>query len=167
MIICQSFFIVWGSIIGIGYLYCYYRIITYNYSNQAILRFILNKDRNPTRVKAAKNELINMEYYKNQGLADNQSVPMVTPSIRKVVKVTIMTACLGFISVGLNCYSLFGIFSIFNGNYIPDPWPWLIYQSLFRTTELLMASTMAFTVTRPVKLKVSVPQPNKTNFAWK
>ena len=117
-------------------------------------------------MNTAQNQFQEVEYYGNRGSSD-QSVPLVTPTIRKVLRVTIITALLGFFSAGLNCYSLFGIYNFHNGNNIVNPWPWLIYQTLFRITELLMATTMAYTVTRPVKLKVSAPQPNKTNFAWK
>ncbi|RDD44240.1 hypothetical protein TrispH2_004632 [Trichoplax sp. H2] len=169
LILCQSFFIIWGTTIGICYLYCSYRILNYNFSNQVILKSINNVNKRHVQAKLKQNYTDQEEDFmsqKGKRWSSDQHISYITPTIQKVIKVTIISACLGFVSTALNCFSLFGIYGVLQDKNTVDPWLWLIYQSLFRIIELCMGATMAFTVTRTVKTKQLLPQAAKTNVAW-
>ena len=73
-------------------------------------------------------------------------------NVAKLVKITYITVLLGFFSVGLQLYSIFFMHNMYSNekSIIPKPWPWLIFQYLFRCVDLGLGCTLAYVNPRQV-----------------
>lgn len=76
-------------------------------------------------------------------------------NVTKLVKITYITVLLGFVGVGLQLYSIFFMHNMYSSEktIIPKPWPWLIFQSLFRCVDLGLGCTMAYVNPRQVSYR--------------
>ena len=127
LIICQSFFILWGLILSASFIYSGLKVI-----NQA----------------AKVQKQIESIELGNSTIRRTSKRPRKTS---KVAKVTLVTSVLGFVCCGLQIYSMFGIYGLYSKVVNPSPWPWLVFQTCFRLVEFCMACTLAYSVTQPVK----------------
>ena len=118
LIVCQSFFIIWGLLLSGSFIYSGHKVIN--------------------RVGNVREELNSIE--RNQRLRNKMAKTTTT----KVAKITIGTSFLGLAVCGLNCYSLVGVYGLYSKVVHPSPWPWLAFQSSFRLVELTMAGTIAY-----------------------
>ena len=73
-------------------------------------------------------------------------------NVAKLVKITYISVLLGFFSVGLQLYSIFFMHNMYSNekSIIPKPWPWLIFQYLFRCVDLGLGCTLAYVNPRQV-----------------
>lgn len=158
LIVCQSFFIIWGAIICFSYLFCGYRILTFTKCNQKVLASesaTSNRSGGATSISKVSNaiEVKNSRFgiLHNKRSSANPKPNKICTSVRRITRITMYSAILGISCVILNTYSLFGIYGVLAPPHFPRPWPWLMYQSLFRLTEFGMAIIMAYTTNRPSK----------------
>ena len=122
LIICQSFFIVWGVMNAVAFMYSGSRVIIRDKENMRQLK------QSPFQGKLSRQR-------------KNWST--------KVGKVTIATSVLALTCTAVQTYSLFGVYGIYSKEVNPQPWPWLGFQTSFRLVELGMACTIAYTVLQP------------------
>lgn len=157
VIVCQSFFIIWGCIVCIAYFVCGYRILAYTNQNSKVLVSLsaansssnIHENENKIRKKSFSDKI-------SETIITSTSFPKTIPkTVHKTLKITFFTALLGLVCIALNCYSLFGIYGVLAPSHFPDPWPWLIYQSVFRFFELAMAGVMAYTTNGSKKKRSS------------
>ncbi|XP_068680609.1 proline-rich transmembrane protein 4-like [Montipora capricornis] len=124
LIVCQSFFILWGLLLSGSFIYSGCKVIKYVASvQQQLSTFEKNENlRNKSREKSR---------------------------ISKVAKVTIGTSLLGIAVCVLQCYSMIELYALYRDTTHPHPWPWLAFQSSFRLVEFAMACTIAYSVMQP------------------
>lgn len=122
LIVCQSFFILWGFLLSASFIY-------------SGLKVILSSEK-------VQKQLDTIETGTAQGTSGNRRH---TRPI-KVAKITFATAILGFVCCGLQLYSLFGVYSLYSKAVDPSPWPWWAFQTSFRLVEFCMACTIAYSV---------------------
>ena len=123
LIVCQSFFILWGLLLSGSFIYSGCKVIN--------------------RVENVHDQLNSIE--RNERLRNKQQKRSTT----KVAKITLVTSFLGIAVCGLQFYSMIGVYSMYSGIVHPSPWPWLAFQSSFRLVELAMAGTIAYSVMQP------------------
>ena len=123
LIVCQSFFIIWGLLLSGSFIYSGCQVIN--------------------RVESVHQQLSAME--RNDRLSNKTRKTSTT----KVAKITLGTSFLGLAVCGLQFYSLIGVYSMYSKVVHPSPWPWLAFQSSFRLAELAMAGTIAYSLMQP------------------
>ena len=121
LIVCQSFFILWGLLLSGSFIYSGCKVINH-----------VNK------VHEQLNAIEKNERPRN--------TPKQKPCTSKVAKITLATSFLGIAVCGLHFYSMIGMYGMYSKVVHPSPWPWLAFQSSFRLVELTMASTIAYSV---------------------
>lgn len=119
LIVCQSFFIVWGFLNSIAFLYSGGRFLHGAQQTRKILR-----------------EMANDQVTRSCNMS-------------KVAKITLVTTVFGFLISGVQVYSMVGVYGMYSEIVNPAPWPWYIYQTGFRLVELIMGCCLAYTVTQP------------------
>lgn len=124
LIVCQSFFILWGLLLSGSFIYSGCKVIK-------------QVDKVHEQLKAIE---------KNERL---RSKPKKKSSTTKVAKVTLASSFLGFAVCGLQFYSMIGVYGMYSKEVHPSPWPWLAFQSSFRLVELAMACTIVYSVMQP------------------
>ena len=122
LIVCQSFFIVWGALNAAAFMYSGSKIILRDRENQKQLDATAS---GKTSSRGGK----------------------IWSS--KVGKVTIANSVLAVACIVLQTYSLFGVYGIYFRVVRPQPWPWWYFQTCFRFVELGMAYLIAYTVLQP------------------
>ncbi|KAL9976226.1 hypothetical protein ACROYT_G013498 [Oculina patagonica] len=125
LIVCQSFFILWGLILSGSFIYSGCKVIN--------------------RVENVHEQLNAIE--KNERLRNRSKKPK--SSTTKVAKITLVTSFLGIVVCGLQVYSMVGVYGLYSRVVHPSPWPWWAFQSSFRLVELVMACTIAYSVMQP------------------
>ncbi|RDD44238.1 hypothetical protein TrispH2_004634 [Trichoplax sp. H2] len=151
LIVCQSFFIIWGAVICVSYLICGYRILSFTKCSHKVLA-VQSATVSTSTSSTTAGIMPNSSYVrlrKKSSIAPKSTA--VCTSVKKITRITIYSAILGMCCVIMNIYSLFGIYGVLAPPHFPAPWPWLMYQSLFRIVELGMAVVMAYTTNRPSK----------------
>ena len=134
LIVCQSFFILWGLILSGSFIYSGCKVVRSVENIQQQLNAIEENERQ--RNKSAKQK----------------------SRTTKVAKITLATSFLGFAVCGLQFYSMIGVYSMYSDIVQPSPWPWLAFQTCFRLVELAMAYTIAYSVMQPSEgAKISKP----------
>ncbi|XP_020613512.1 proline-rich transmembrane protein 4-like [Orbicella faveolata] len=132
LIVCQSFFILWGFLLSVSFTYSGLKVILSSEKVQRQLEMIeTGAARQTASEKRRKTKTI------------------------KVAKVTFATSILGFACCGLQLYSLFGVYSLYSKAVDPSPWPWWIFQTCFRLVEFCMACTIAYSVMQRSKPAVT------------
>jgi len=132
LIVCQSFFILWGLLLSVSFIYSGLKVIHSSEKVQKQLEMIENGVAQQTASeKRRKSKTI------------------------KVAKVTFATSILGFACCGLQLYSLFGVYSLYSKAVQPSPWPWWVFQTCFRLVEFCMACTIAYSVMQRSKPAVT------------
>ena len=67
--------------------------------------------------------------------------------VSKLVKITYITVIVGFTSCAMQLYSLIVVYNFYSAGdrgVVPEPWPWLVFQSLSRIVEIVAGCTMAY-----------------------
>ena len=126
LIVCQSFFILWGFLLSVSFIYSGLKVIH--------------------RADRAQKQLETIELGE---AATKTSRTRRKTRTSKVAKVTFATSILEFLCCGLQIYSLFGVYGLYSKAVNPPPWPWWVLQTGFRLVEFCMACTIAYTVTQP------------------
>ncbi|XP_078365719.1 proline-rich transmembrane protein 4-like [Oculina patagonica] len=134
LIVCQSFFILWGFLLSISFIYSGLKVILSSENVQKQLETI------------------------ESGTVQRASGNRRHTRTIKVAKVTLATTILGFVCCGLQLYSLFGVYSLYSKAVEPSPWPWWAFQSSFRLVEFCMACTIAYSI-----MQRSEPVANNNN----
>ena len=134
-LVCQGFFIIFCFLLSTSFVYSGYKVIKYAQKNIVRMQSI------GVRVSSKRG----MRNGKDNSGKDFR------PNITKLVKITYVTAALGISGVTLQLYAIFHVYNLYIGEYPqPEPWPWLVFQSLFRIVELLASCTMAYVGRRQV-----------------
>lgn len=125
-IVCETFFILLSLVLSTSFIY----------SGRIIL-------------KSVKESRFSVRRFMDQKTAHAHSS---NPNVTKLVKITYITVFLGFASVGLQLYSIFVVHGMYSKDHsvTPEPWPWLIFESLCRLVELGLGCTMAYVNPRQV-----------------
>ena len=125
LIVCQSFFILWGFLLSVSFIY----------SGLKVTR----------RADRVQKQLETIEFGEVAAKASGKRrKPFARTS--KVAKITFATSILGFICCGLQIYSMFGVYGLYSKAVNPPPWPWWVFQTCFRLVEFCMACTIAYSV---------------------
>jgi hypothetical protein len=142
-LVCQIFFIVFSVVLSTSFIYTGRKIIKHvNLSALHISRMGSRSVRTRKR--------------------DSTKAPKpYTPNVSKLVKITYFTAGLGLVSCTLQLYSIFFVYDMYSSQRRkdPEPWPWLIFQTLYRIVELLAGITMAYVSPRQVREQNRVLMP--------
>ena len=119
-IICETFFIILSFILSVSFIY----------SGRIILKSVQESRSSVRRF--------------SQGNLNNRHSPPT--NVAKLVKITYITVFLGFVSVVLKLYAMLVVHNMYSndGAMIPKPWPWLIFESLYRLVEFGLGCTMAY-----------------------
>ena len=125
LIVCQSFFILWGLLLSASFVYSGCKVINYVESVQQQLNNIEKTGHTPRKTSKEKSRT------------------------NKVAKVTLGTSVLGLAVCVLQCYSMIKVYAFYSETIHPLPWPWLAFQSSFRLVEFTMACTIAYSVMQP------------------
>lgn len=124
LIVCQSFFIGWGFLNSIAFLYSGTRVIR--------------------KVRDTKRQL--------QAIQTNTGQPNSSKdkgNTSKVAKITMITSALGFVCCALQLYSIIGVYGSYSKVVNPQPWPWWAFQTSFRLVELAMGWAIVYGVLQP------------------
>lgn len=137
-LVCQVFFI----------LFCFLLSTSFIYSGRKV---ILYARQNSSRIQRFGGRL-STKGIMNSG-TDNPGKEF-RPNMTKLVKITYFTACLGLAGVTLQIYAIFEVYNMYIARTTrPQPWAWLVFQSLFRFVEVLAGCTMAYVGRRQVRNK--------------
>ena len=128
LILCQSFFILWGFLLSASFIYSGLKIIRHT---RKVKKEFETIELGEAAVKATSGK------------------PRHATNTSKVAKVTFATSVLGFVCCGLQIYSMFGVYSLYSKTVNPSPWPWWAFQTCFRLVEFCMACTIAYSVAQP------------------
>lgn len=135
-IICQSFYMVFNFVLSVSFIYSGTKIVTY-------------VQRNHTHISRVGQASVCAR--DPSGKANPRPY---RPNVSKLVKITYITVFLGFASCALQLYSIIGVHNMYQDEVqIPDPWPWLVFQSLYRAVELVAGCTLAYVGPRQVSGK--------------
>lgn len=127
LIVCQSFFILWSLVLSASFIYSGLKVILKAHRVQKQLETIELGGENAAKMtRKTRNTRTS-----------------------KVAKVTFATSILGFVCCGLQIYSMFGVYALYNKVVNPSPWPWWAFQTCFRLVEFSMACTIAYSVAQP------------------
>ena len=124
LIVCQSFFILWGLLLSGSFIYSGWKVISY--------------------VERVQQQLRSIE--KNGNVRNS---PKQKSRTTKVARVTLVTSLLGAVVCFMQCYSMISLYALYSNITNPEPWSWLAFQSCFRLVELAMACTIAYSVMQP------------------
>lgn len=139
-IVCQSFFVVFSFVLSVSFIYSGTKIVTYVTRNHSHV----------TRLGQASLRA------RDDGTGEPGANRLYRPNVAKLVKITYFTVLLGFVSCALQLYSIIGVHKMYKGEEMepPKPWPWLIFQSLYRAVELLVGCTLAYVGPRQVSRNI-------------
>ena len=124
MIVCQSYFILWGFLLSAGFIYSGLKVI---YRARRVQRQI------------GTIELADAAWAKANGARRKERA-------FKVAKVTFATNILGFVCCAQQIYSMFGVYGLYSKAVNPSLWPWWVFQTCFRLVEFCMACTIAYSL---------------------
>ena len=124
--ICQGYFIIFSGCL----------VAAFVYSGVKIYR--TNRD--------TKTQVYKMSV-RHPGDTTKQKLTSGGGNVKKVLRLTIATAVLGAIFLALQIYALAVVYveAAANVKY-PKPWPWLIYQFIYRFVELSLASCVLYNI---------------------
>ncbi|XP_033102689.1 proline-rich transmembrane protein 4-like [Anneissia japonica] len=130
--VCQSAFILWGSFLFFSYLLIFRRL-------------------HRSAVRVSK-EINHLSLISNAMSTPANELELKKPKVRwgSAVRVTLITALLGLGLCGLQLYGMLVVYAP-NAEEEPQPWPWWIYQTIFRACEIGMCITMCFVATQPLR----------------
>ena len=136
-IICQSFYIVFNFILSVSFIYSGTRIVNYVQRNHTR---VTRLGETSMRARDVNGKVIARPY---------------RPNVSKLVKITYITVFLGFAGCALQLYSIFGVYNMFLDAEVrpPEPWPWLVFQTLYRTVEFAAGCTLIYVGPRQVGRK--------------
>lgn len=126
LIVCQSFFIVWGFLNSISFMYSGSKVVS--------------------QARKIQRQLLAIQQGENRKEAVRPNNTHVCSRTSKVAKITLATSALGMACCSLQVYSLFGVYGMYSKVVNPKPWPWLAFQTSFRLVELAMGCTIAYSV---------------------
>lgn len=122
--ICQGYFIAFSGCL----------VAAFVYSGVKIYR--TNRD--------TKSQVYKMSV-RHPGDTTTQKLTSGGSNVKKVLRLTIATAVLGAVFLVLQIYALAVVYMVADGKY-PKPWPWLIYQYVYRFVELSLASCVLYNI---------------------
>lgn len=129
LVVCDSFFIVWGLVNSLAFIYSGMKVVLLERNNKKQLKSIQNRTGAQSR---------------DSSLSRNSN-------FAKVAKITLVTSILGLGCCCMKLYSMFCIYKLYAEHVTPEPWSWFIFQTGFRVIELAMACTLLYCVFQPAK----------------
>lgn len=136
-IICQSFYIVLNLVLSVSFMYSGTKIVNYVQTNH-------------THVSR-----LGQTSKRGRDTNGKTSIRPYRPNVSKLVKITYITVFLGIASCALQLYSIIGVYNMYldEGVKTPEPWPWLVFQSVYRAIEFTAVCTLAYVAPRQVSRK--------------
>ena len=133
MLVCQIILTLWGLFLSVAY-FCVFKRL----------------------VRSAKRR------QKEIQTSSPSNFPQGKPKLTTVLalKVTLVTSVFGGIIVVLQIYSMTGVYGVLSEK-TPQAWPWWAYQVIFRAVEVMMASTMVYVASQPIRYTKAIN--NSTN----
>lgn len=132
LFVCQLIFVVWGLFLFFGYAYIFRRL--YN-----------------AAVKRQKNFV---QYSNGKATRNGPKPSRQKLTLTLAVKVTFVAAIFGLVTIGLEIYGMVQVYGVFSTER-PQPWPWWLYHTALRVTELVMCTTMAYIASQPFRYNQS------------
>ncbi|XP_061178726.1 uncharacterized protein LOC133187389 [Saccostrea echinata] len=142
LLICQSFYILWGIILFLGYIFIFRRL-----RESAIKRRKTLKKHSisyPSDV-SRKSVVSSMGSLPRPKKSKNKS------TLNSAITVTLVAAACGFFCIVLELFGMFYVFRMFTDSYVPEPWPWYVHQFLLRVFEIIMCAIMIYVGSQPMK----------------
>ncbi|XP_063443389.1 uncharacterized protein LOC134723767 [Mytilus trossulus] len=153
MLICQLFYIVWGTILFAGFLYIFTKLRTaaIRRSKISIHRGHTDRFTYQTRRTAIRRNVISVSSdYTSRKIKRGKKAKY---NLNTSVKITLIAAILGLVCVLLEIYGIFGVYKIQVDNHLPEPWPYFSYQFLLRLVEFCMCFLMVYVTTQSVNFQ--------------
>ncbi|XP_062589203.1 proline-rich transmembrane protein 4-like [Saccostrea cucullata] len=142
LLICQSFYILWGIILFLGYIFIFRRL-----RESAIKRRKTLKKHSisyPSDI-SRKSVVSSMGSLPRPKKSRNKS------TLNSAITVTLVAAACGLFCIILEFFGIFYVFRMFTDGYVPEPWPWYVHQFLLRVFELIMCAIMVYVGSQPIK----------------
>ncbi|XP_064606717.1 uncharacterized protein LOC135471417 [Liolophura sinensis] len=153
LFLCELISVLWGLFLVIGYCYIFRRLYAAALKRQRVMERLSN-------VRSSRSPGVNGT---SQNISDRKpsrtdSSVTVKPSqkytLSLAVKVTLGTAILGLVYIGLEMFGMFGVFGVFSQK-VPEPWPWWGFEFGLRLVELFMCVTMSYIGTQPFRPRIA------------
>ena len=150
LLICRSFFVVWGILLFGGFIVAAVRIqrqVKKTLKNLIQIEMAESStENNNSSTENNATHIIN-----NIGIpAGSNTNKLQQARTRKVMKIARRAAATGLLICCTQIYALWEFYVFYNDDIIPKAWPWWIYQTCFRSIELFMVSQM-FLIVKPKK----------------
>ncbi|CAC5407886.1 unnamed protein product [Mytilus coruscus] len=155
MLICQLFYIIWGTILFAGFLYIFTKLrkAAISRSKISIHRGHTDRYTYQTRRTAIRKHVISVSSdYTSRKIKRGKKK---TYNLNTSVKITLIAAILGLVCILLEIYGIFCVYKIQIDKHSPEPWPYFSYQFLLRLVEFCMCFLMVYVTTQPVHFQRS------------
>lgn len=137
LLVCMTFFIVWGFAISVSVLYSGIKVIRKVKKQTNIIRSY-SRCRNSELTKQSDDQIFAGTSLPNRG--------------KKTIRITLCTAVLALGLCLCNLIALIGVYNVYRGvRKTAEPWQWWSFQTIFRLIEIALAVVMGYAVT-PVDL---------------
>ncbi|XP_041347845.1 uncharacterized protein LOC121367624 [Gigantopelta aegis] len=128
LFMCQLLYILWGLFLFCGYTYVFRRLYYSAVKRQKTFQYMT----------AGKSYL------------DESNSERKKFTLSLAVKVTLLAAVFGLVTVILEVYSIVSVYGVMSDKQ-PEAWAWWIYHTALRLTECLMCLTMSYIASQPFR----------------
>ena len=128
LFVCQLLYIVWGLCLFCGYAFIFKRLYYSAVKRQKTFQY----------VTAGK-------HYLDESKSERKRF-----TLSLAVKVTLLAAVFGLVTIVLEVYSIVNVYGILSDKQ-PDAWAWWIYHTALRLTECFMCLTMSYIASQPFR----------------
>ncbi|XP_048738546.2 uncharacterized protein LOC125653236 [Ostrea edulis] len=142
LLICQSFYILWGIILFVGYIFIFRRLRESAINRRKTLK--KHSVSYPSDV-SRKSVISSMGSLPRPKKSKNKS------TLNSAITVTLIAATCGIFCIFLELFGMFYVFRVFTDGHIPEPWAWYVHQFLLRVFEVLMCAIMIYVGSQPMK----------------
>ena len=130
VLLCQVIFVAWGVVLCCAYIYVFQKVYSTAVRRQQMLKRTLQTKGSDVKGRKRKPRLM----------------------LSCAIKVTLVTAMFGLISVALQLYAMIGVYGVYSTK-APEPWPWWTLHFSMGVVELCMCITMSYVATQPLKYR--------------
>ena len=142
LLICQFFYILWGIILFVGYVFIFRRLRHSAINRRRTLKkhsISYHSDVSRKSVVSSMGSLPRPKKSKNKS------------TLNSAISVTLIAAACGIFCIGLELFGMFYVFRVFTDGHVPEPWPWYVHQFLLRVFEIIMCAIMIYVGSQPMK----------------
>ena len=142
LLICQFFYILWGIILFVGYVFIFRRLRHSAINRRRTLKkhsISYHSDVSRKSVVSSMGSLPRLKKSRNKS------------TLNSAISVTLIAAACGIFCIGLELFGMFYVFRVFTDGHVPEPWPWYVHQFLLRVFEIIMCAIMIYVGSQPMK----------------